>query len=254
MKLYEFIDNGTIASGASSHGFSKEHHEIAKLDLGYEQLEKLAKALNAGNFGYLIDKPYGRLTEDDIRKIKTELFSILHYNVLLIGENMDSHADGEEKLRVLGHLLAHGFEATALTILTGLFGGMAISGVISGAASWLSILFGGLAIGSSALLNIQLKDIYGLLAAGKLLNITDAYENISNPEEVHRSWIREFLDFIEGKTQREIQREIETKIKQASADMQRKFSQMIRDLPPYIVYYDDSGQEQQYPTAKLFEF
>lgn len=236
---------------------SSLHRELAELDemdAAYEQLNRLAMALRTGNFGWLIDRPGGKLSERDINDIKREIYTILHTNPIIVGSGMGASRSGKTRLSLLGRTVAHGLETVSLGILAGVLGGLTVTTALSGFASWVSGLAGFGAVLTGRMAGNQAKDFQSVLAAGKLINIVDSYKNIGKVrgKRIERGWIRRFVDWVEGKSPKQIKRETEKRVQRAVIDTRREFEESIRKLPREIEFFDRNGNRASVPVEFLF--
>lgn len=220
-----------------------------EIEEAYEQIALLAKAFKEKNFGVLIGKR-GKLSYSDIREIKRELANIVRGNVLIDGQDVKRGRDGDEKLRLMVKSIGHTLEMLGLGAASVFAGAATVATAGTGIGAYLT---GAAAVGAGALAVNQAKLIKDLRALNKLLTLIDQFADLKPKVDTSRGKLRRFWDWMQRKTPDEIENEAEKKVRKAARKAQMKMEKSLRGFPKYVKYYDDDGDEAEYPLVQLFD-
>jgi hypothetical protein len=220
-----------------------------EIEEAYEQIALLAKAFKEKNFGVLIGKR-GKLSYSDIREIKRELASIVRGNVLIDGQDVKRGRDGDEKLRLMVLSIKHTLEMLGLGAAAVFAGAATATTAGTGAGA---IVGTALTAATGALAVNQAKLIKDLRALNRLLNLIEQFADLKPKVDTSRGRLKRFWDWMQRKTPKEIEDEAEKKVRYAARKAQMKMQKSLRGFPKYIKYYDDEGEEAEYPLVQLFD-
>lgn len=239
MKVYELFER------QDDTALKKADEQIDTLEAAYDEIALLRQVFKKKDFGVLIGKKGRMLSLGEIREIKRKLSNIIRNNPLIDGQEVSRGRDGEEKMKLLVKSLHHRTELAVTSILTVLLSAAAITSGPIGASLW-----GAGAVVSGALAKKQYSTVKSVKSLSRLMNLVDSYGELT-PNSVKRSGVKKFMDFIMRKTPKEIEKDMERKLRKETNKAKRKMEKDLRGFPMFI-NYKDGNEVKEYPVVNLF--